>query len=204
MYTSIYAASVALSSYLEAELASVPGPDLGFSGGPRVVVLNSPYELREEIKQEGLSVWLYRIERDENRVNVPPVRLPGDRLKPPPLPLRLHFLMTPVTFKGTGASPDVDQMMLGRVMQALHTRPILQGADWAGTFLEGSDAQLHLHLETLPLDELSRVWDALEGSFTLAVSYEATIVNIDVATEPVRISPVQIALPEVSVILEEA
>lgn len=205
MYTALYSTSLALSNYLRAQLESVP-TSLGFGGGgARVVVLNSPHELREELKLEGLSVWLYRVERDEMRLNIPDERLPGDLLRPPPLPLRLHFLMTPVTFKGVGgAAPDVDQLMLGRVMQALHTKPILRGTDLDHTDLEGTDAQLHVHLETLALDEFSRVWEALEGSFTLAVSYEVTVVNVYPALEPLHISPVRIALPEVSVIVEEA
>jgi hypothetical protein len=150
-------------------------------------------------------VWLYRIERDETRLNLPDERLPNDLLRPPPLPLRLHFLMTPVTFKGPGgASPDVQHKMLGRVMQALHTKPILQGVNLQGTDLEGTDQQLHVHLEGLALDEQSRVWEALEGSFTLAVSYEVTVVNIDASLEPRRIAPVRIALPDVSVIVDEA
>ncbi len=102
-----------------------------------MVVLNSPHELREELKQEGLSVWLYRVERDETRVNIPDERLPGNLVRPPPLPLRLHYLMTPVTFKGPGgAAPDVEHRMLGRVMQTLYSRPILQGADLQNTDLE--------------------------------------------------------------------
>lgn len=206
MYTAIYSTSLVLSNCLRNALVSLPPPGLGFSGGgARVVVLNSPHELREELKQEGLSVWLYRVERDETRVNLPDERLPGNLLRPPPLPLRLHYLMAPVTFKGPGgAAPDVEHRMLGRVMQTLYSRPILQGADLQNTDLEGTDAQLHVHLETLALDELSRVWEALEGSFTLAVSYEVTVVNVYPSLEPFHVSPVRIALPEVSVIVEEA
>lgn len=206
MYTALYSASTALGNYLRVQLEALPTPGLGFGGGgTRVVVLNTPHELREEVKKEGLSVWLYRIERDDMRLNIPDERLPGNLLRPPPLPLRLHFLLTPVTFTGaSGAAPDIEQKMLGRAMQALHTKAILQGADLDNTDLEGTDAQLHVHLEALALDELSRVWEALEGSFTLAVSYEVTVVNIDAALEPRLVSPVRIALPEVSVIVEEA
>jgi hypothetical protein len=206
MYTALYSTSFALAAYLRAQLESLPPPGLGFGGGgARVVALNSPHEMREDLRQEGLSVWLYRIVRDETRLNIPDQRLPGDLLREPPLPLRLHFLMTPVTFTGPGGGgPEVEQQILGRVMQALHTHAILRGADLDGTALEGTGAEIHAHLETLTLDELSRVWEALEGSFQLTVSYELSIVNIDAALEPRRIAPVRIALPEVAVIVEEA
>jgi hypothetical protein len=80
----------------------------------------------------------------------------------------------------------------------------LRGTDFANTDLEGTDTELHVHLETLILDELSRVWDALEGSFQLAVSYEVSVVNVDAALEPDRIAPVEIALPETALIVGAA
>ncbi|MBR0820211.1 DUF4255 domain-containing protein [Bradyrhizobium liaoningense] len=202
MYTSLYSASIALGSYLRTQLEALPAPGLGFGGaGTRVVTLNSPQEMREDMKQEGLAVWLYRIERDAMRMNRPPERIASDLLRPPPLPLHLHYLMAPVTFKGTGGSPDIEQKILGRVIQALHSKPILQGVDFKDTDLEGTDAEVHVHLEALGLDEMSRFWEALEGSFQLAVSYEVAVVNIDPALEPIRVAPVEIAMPELAVIV---
>jgi hypothetical protein len=205
MYTALYSTSFALAALLRAQLEGLPPPGLGFGGGgARVVSLNSPREMREDLQQEGLSVWLYRIVRDETRLNIPDERLPGDLLRPPPLPLRLHFLMTPVTFSGPGGGgPDVEQQILGRLMQTLHTHAVLRGIDLVGTDLEGTETEIHAHLETLALDELSRVWEAIEGSFQLAVSYELSVVNIDAALEPRRIAPVRIALPEFALIAED-
>ena len=206
MYTSLYSASIALSSYLRTQLENLPAPGLGFGGGGgRVVSLNSPQEMRKDMTKEGLSVWLYRIERDPMRLNIPPERIAADLLRRPPMPLHLHYLMVPVTFEGTGGgAPDVEQKVMGRVIQALHSKPIMQGIDFANTDLEGTDTELHIHLEALPLDELSRVWDALQGSFQLAVSYEVAIVNIEAALEPERVAPVEIALPEMALIVGAA
>ena len=200
MFTSLFSTSQALSGYLRQQLENLPTPGLGFGGGgSRLVSINSPHEMREDMKQEGLSVWLYRIDRDEMRLNLPDERLSRTQLKRPPLPLRLHYLMTPVTFKGGGAgAPDIEQKILGRALQALHTKPVLMGTDLEFTDLEGSGAELHVHLEALALDELSRVWEALEGSFQLAVSYEVTVVNVDADVQPERISPVEIVLPELA------
>ena len=72
MFTSLFSTSQALSGYLRQQLENLPTPGLGFGGGgSRVVSINSPHEMREEMKQEGLSVWLYRIDRDEMRLNFP-------------------------------------------------------------------------------------------------------------------------------------
>lgn len=200
MFTALHSSSLVLSAYLRSQLEALPAPGLGFGGGgARVVSINSPQEMREDMQQEGLSVWLYRIERDDQRLNLPDERISGTLLRKPPLPLRLHYLLTPVTFGGaTGGAPGVEQRVLGRAMQALHTRSILHGMDLANSDFEGTDTELHIRLETLALDELSRVWEALEGSFQLAVSYEVSVVNIDVAAEPAQVTPVAIVLPEVA------
>jgi hypothetical protein len=201
MFTALYSTSTAMSAYLRSQLDGLPAPGLGFGpGGTRIVSINSPQEMREDMQQEGLSVWLYRIERDEQRLNIPDERISSTLTRKAPLPLRLHYLMTPVTFGGTtGGSPNIEQQVLGRTMQALHTKPILRGIDLVNTDFEGSDVELHIRLETLALDELSRVWEALEGSFQLAISYEVGVVNIDVATQPRQVAPVEIVLPEMAI-----
>ncbi|HEY4943551.1 MAG TPA: DUF4255 domain-containing protein [Rhizomicrobium sp.] len=204
MFTALLSTSTALSGYLRARLEAVPG--LGFgSGGTRVVSLNSPHEMRHDMNLEGLSVWLYRIVRDEMRLNRPDEWLSSGLLRTPPLPLRLHYLMTPVTFNSAaGSSADIEQRIMGRVLQALHTKPILQGLDLRDTDLEGSGCELHVRLEALALDELSRLWEGLEGSFQLAVSYEVAVINVDADQEPARVTPVEIVLPEFSLTVETA
>jgi regulator of sigma D len=58
-----------------------------------------------------------------------------------------------------------------------------------------------VRLETLGLDEMSRVWEALEGSYQLAVSYEVAVVNIDSALEPDSVVAVQEVLADVGQIV---
>jgi hypothetical protein len=61
--------------------------------------------------------------------------------------------------------------------------------------------ELKVRLEPLTLEEITRVWEALEGSYQLSVSYEVSIVNIMPELEPERISPVDIAMPEYGLIV---
>jgi hypothetical protein len=100
---------------------------------------------------------------------------------PTPLPIRLHYLMTPLA----NSNPDTEQRILGRVLQLFHTVPIVSGsllqAEFAGTATE-----LHVHLEALGLDEITRVWEALEGSYQLSVSYEVSLPRIHSAADPVH------------------
>jgi hypothetical protein len=200
MFTALHSASTVLSNVALAELRSVV-PDLGFAAGTKVVSLNSPYEMSKELKAEGLSIWLYRVVRDETRLNAPPRRLRDDRLEHPPLPLRLHYLMTAVTLGTTGGVPELEQKIMGRALQAFHARPTLRAADLIGTEFEGTDTELHLHLESLPLDELARIWDALQGTYQLSVSYEVSLVHIDARAEPERVAPVRVAMPDYGVIV---
>src|SRR5262249_9420889 len=147
----------------------------GFFSGGMVVSLNTPQEMNEK-PTEGLSVWLYRILRDDQRLNDPPLRISATELQPPPLPLRLHYFMTPVTNRRTG-NPETEQLILGKVLQLFHGHPVLRGADLRGEFI-GTEVELKARLEPLSLEEITRVWEALEGSYQLSVSYEVSVVNI--------------------------
>jgi len=100
-----------------------------------------------------------------------------------------------------GGSPNTELLILGRAMQALHTHPLLRGSDLHNTDFEGTDTELHVRLEALHLDEIARVWEALNESYQLSVSYEVSVINIDVALEPTSEVPVDIALPQYAVIV---
>lgn len=194
MYTRLASISETLRAFLhDGMLADVgPGGLAGlFSGGPLVTSLHTPQEMAQQSLQ-GLSVWLYRVVRDETRLNDAPIVRPrrGGFVEwlPPPLPLRLHYLMTPIS----DHSPDTEQRVLGRVLQLLHSRPELSGAVLRGD-LAGTDLQVRVRLEALALDEIARVWEALEGSYQLSVSYEVTLANIDSIAEAERSVPVESA-----------
>lgn len=196
MHTALRATSLTLVEHLErclhsdAQLRTLFNPA---AGGGMVVSLATP-EKMVGLPAAGLSVWLYRVVRDDQRANDPPTRVERERVMPPPLPLRLHYLLTPVTGAGQAYSPENEQLILGKVMQCLHTRPVLRGADLRGD-LEGTGATLHVRLESLGLDEITRVWDALNASYQLSVSYEVSVVNIDAEIAPERVAPVEVAMP---------
>jgi hypothetical protein len=198
MYTALRATSQTIAQFIEARFQADPLLSAFFSGGGMVVSLNNPHEMTEK-PSEGLSVWLYRIIRDDQRLNDPPVRLSATELQPPPLPLRLHYLMTPVTNSATG-NPDTEQLILGKVMQLLHGAAVLRGADLKAEF-SGTEVELHIRLEPLGLDEITRIWEALEGSYQLSVSYEVSIVDIMADREPERLTPVEVVMPEYGLIV---
>jgi hypothetical protein len=198
MYTALRATSQTIRTFLEDRFQADPLLSSLFSGGGMVVTLNTPQEMNER-PAEGLSVWLYRVVRDEQRLNDPPVRLSPTELLPPPLPLKLHFLITPVTSERFG-DPETEQIIMGKVLQVFYSHPLLRGTDLQAEF-SGTEVELRIRLEPMSLEEITRVWDALIGSYQLSVSYEVSVVNINPEIEPERVSPVEIALPEYGVIV---
>jgi hypothetical protein len=198
MYTALRATSKTIVKYLENQFKADTILSHDFDGGSMIVSLSTPQEMVKQTA-EGLSVWLYRIIRDEQSLNRPPTRVSPNELLPPPLPMRLYYLITPITNKKVG-SPETEQLILGKVLQVFHSRPILRGADLEAEFT-GTEVKLHLRLEPLTLEEITRVWEALEESYQLSVSYEVSVVHIDTALEPERVTPVEVVLPEYGVIV---
>ena len=202
MHTALRATSLTLAAYLEAGFAA--DPELGpLFGGTMQVSLNTPEEMTEA-RVQGISVWLYRVVRDDQRLNAPPERLSPTQTLPTPLPVRLHYLVTPIVTIDNAhprESPQREQTILGKAMQLLYLHPMLQGTDLRDT-LTGSTAQISVRLETLDLEELSRVWYSLRRSYQLSVSYEVTIAYL-AAPQPERIVPVRVAQPGYSVIVAE-
>jgi hypothetical protein len=163
-----------------------------------IVSLNTPYELKSN--EQGLSVWLYRVERDPERLNAPPERISYNELRRQPLPLRLHYLMTPIVDLSRSDSPETEQEILGKVLQVLHDHPTLRGADLQDEFA-GTDIELQVRLESLSLDETSHLFYSLDRSFQLAVSYEVTVVLVESALQPMDRTPVEEVIPEYGVIV---
>jgi len=198
MYTALRATSQTIRKFLEERFQADPLLSSFFSGGGMVVSLNTPEEMNEK-PTEGVSIWLYRVIRDEQRLNDPPVRLSPTEVQPPPLPLRLHYLITPVTSEKFG-DPETEQIILGKVLQIFYSHPVLRGSDLQAEF-SGTDVELKVRLEPMSLEEITRVWEALIGSYQLSVSYEVSVVNIMPDLEPERVSPVEVVMPEYGLIV---
>ncbi|MCK9621352.1 MAG: DUF4255 domain-containing protein [Methylobacter sp.] len=203
MFTALRATSLTLANSIRVRLASDPILALLFnpaSAGNMVVSLNTPKELTER-NIEGVSVWLYRVIRDAERLNTPPMRRDFNQIESTPLPVCLHYLITPiVNTTNAVVDPGTEQVILGKILQIFHDHPTLRGSDLQDDF-EGTEVELNVCLESLNLEEITRVWDALEGSYQLSVSYEVGVVNVDSAMEPERVSPVIVVMPESGVIV---
>lgn len=136
------------------------------------ISLESPFDLRGN-NAVRLSIYLYRIVEDPNTKNQFPVSGNGTQLRKPPLTLDLFYLVTPMF-----GFPREQQIVLGKVMQVLYDRAILEGADLAGS-LATSAEQLRVILNPVTLEETTRVWQALEMSYRLSVCYTVRVAMVD-------------------------
>jgi hypothetical protein len=181
-FTAIRAVSASLQALLEDHITHNLEPQL--NGVP--IDLRSPKEMLDDNNAVGISLWLYRIARDGSTLNNLPERpRPNQELRPP-IPVNLYYLVTPMVHDA-----EARQALIGRVVQTLNDHPRLSGTDLQDT-LTGSNQELRISFDPLPMEELARFWTALQDSFQLCVSYEVQLVTIDSDHEPMQTPPVMV------------
>ena len=136
------------------------------------ISLESPADL-ENNNSVRLSMYLYRILEDPYMKNRFPVDGTGGKLRKAPLTLDLCYLLTPLF-----GTPREQMIVLGKTMQILYDRPILEGADLSGS-LGTAGGAIRLILNSVSLEELTRVWQALEIPYRLSVCYLARVIMLD-------------------------
>lgn len=168
-YAGIGHVSQTLQDTLRAAITAA-GP---FAG--TVVDLRSPKDIAAPAGATMiLSLWLYRVRRFDDLENAPP-RIGADgRLRRAPLPLVLHYLLTPL------ANDELNRhRLLGAAMQALHDHARI-GPEFLRPALQGeADGPLGIHLEQQSFEDSSRIWHALHSPYQLSVSYFAQYVPIE-------------------------
>jgi len=146
--------------------------------------LRSPKEMRLANNASGISLWLYRITRDPDLLNNRPERISPNQVRSTPLPVHLYYLVTPLVSR-----PEDRQTLIGRVLQLYNDHTVLRGTDLKDS-LQGSAEEFRVTLETLTLEELTRVWFSLSEPYDLSVSYEVQVLKIDSDLEAVQTAPV--------------
>jgi hypothetical protein len=185
-FTALLAVSQTLKSLLDDALAASSDPEL-----PHVpTTLASPKEVRSTTTTTtpaaALSLWLYQVKRNPDVLNEPPRRISPDEVLPPALPVDLFYLVTPIY-----SSPDGEQALLGKVLQTLNDHGILAGSLLAAP-LDPTADELRVTLEALTLEEITRVWEALDEPYQLSVSYHVQLVRISSGLQPVQRAPVEV------------
>jgi hypothetical protein len=180
-YTALREASLTLADLLRSAFLADPALQPLFAGG-HIVSLRTPKEMRTvQPLQVGLSIWMYQVERNEFLNNRPSERVDFAGVRRPPLPVNLHYLLTPIT-----DDPATEQAIMGKVLQVLHDDAILP----PGPARPELQDELRVTLENLNLDSVSRIWTALEEPYRLSTSYLVQVVHIRSGKQPDEAPPV--------------
>lgn len=155
-------------------LQATPDADFQVTNMTRDIVFDPPPDAAPG--PPVLSIFLYHIEPDAHLRNQRTLTPTPDQLRYPPLALQLYYLITPLD-----ESQERNQLLLGRILQFFHDSPILTALD--GTPLDnsfgGNSPELRVSLETLTVEELTRVWNALQSTYQLSVAYKVRVVAVD-------------------------
>lgn len=149
-------------------------------GTRQAIVFRNPKKTAED-SANRLSFWLYRVAEDEFMKNQPPARSgiaraggedTGARQSSrfPPLALNLFYLITPFS-----PTAEFEYLLLGKTMQVMYDNAIVVLRDEPNEIFE----ELRIILCRLALDEVSRVWEALQEPYRLSVCYQVRVTSID-------------------------
>jgi hypothetical protein len=154
-------------------------PDLfALINNSSLISLESPADHQENTSDPALlSVYLYRITEDPFMKNRGTVEGTGGKVRKPPMALDLYYLITPLL-----KAPRDQQIVLGKILQVLYDHPTLEGPDLEGG-LATSGEVVRVVFNTVPLQEVSWVWQALETPYRLSVTYTVRVSLLDSTEE---------------------
>jgi len=140
---------------------------------------------RKGLSSNQVNLFLYQTDIDGAWRNQDmPNKVKSGETGQPPLPLRLHYLLTAY---GDSDDENKAQQLLGRAMSVLYDHPLL-GADEikAATAVDvpGSDLQeqierVRITLQPFSLEEVSKLWTAFATNYRLSATYQVDVVLIE-------------------------
>jgi hypothetical protein len=139
--------------------------------------LGSPANLKlGENDAGGINIYLYQVlESPHGKNRTPQTRPDGDR-KNPPLVLKLYYLLTPYA-----TDLETEHHILSDAMRTLYDHAVIAD-DELPESLRLMTSQVAIVLLPLQLEELTRIWSALQSAFRLSVAYEVRVVPIESET----------------------
>lgn len=141
------------------------------------VTILSPDEAKSDRK---INLFLYKIQENPYLKNIDWQIKKGDagRVVPPPLPLNLYYLMTPYAPNDAQTGHSTAHKILGDAMRVFYEYPVVPAA-YLDSVLMDAGEEIRIMLNTLDLEELSKIWNTFKQPFRLSVLYEISVVQID-------------------------
>jgi hypothetical protein len=138
------------------------------------VTLDSPASLKSggESQPAKINLYLYQVLENSFAKNQEWTTLDSGDQQFPPLSLDLYYLLTPYAADTVSA-----HRVLSQAMQVLHDHPNLAEDDLPPALRLTLD-RLSLSLQPMKLEELTRIWNSLQATYRLSVSYRVSVVPI--------------------------
>lgn len=135
-------------------------------------LLSSADMAGEEEIDNTLSLYVYRVTMNEHlRTRA---RRTGPLEENVPLSVDLHFLVT-----AWAKTVLTEQTILAWTMRYLQQHPVLDRASLTADAAWNPEDSVQVIPAELSTEDVMRIWDALEPSYRLSVSYVARVVRID-------------------------
>jgi hypothetical protein len=184
-YPAIAATSQAMISLFEGAAVGTEFANADFA-------LASAADLQKPPGERAIAtLYLYRVAVDGNRRNQAPRRSPDGRLRMPPIPIDLHYLLT-----AWSKEAKTQHRLLGWCIRVLQDNPTLVagvlnqfGPDKGDVFR--AEETVELVLENLTRQEMADSWEVAKANQQPSVSYMARIVEIESEVQIGEFPPVQ-------------
>jgi len=190
-FQAIGGTSATLRALLADRVDSPPGLGSPLSKIP--VSVGIPPDEDEDPDKPRINLFLYRVTRNAELANqeIPGHGTSGAAYGHPPLSLNLHYLVTAYgTSRNGGTPPLADESaahyLLGSAMRVLNDHAIVtdaledsNGAQILDASLQNEYERVKLTLEPLTLEDVAKVWTALNRPYRLSAAYEVSVVQIE-------------------------
>lgn len=137
------------------------------------VTLDSPAHLNESGDYKRINLYLYQILENPYSKNQTWLTINSGEKQYPPMALNLYYLLTPYASDAKSAHE-----VLSHSIRIFYNNSIINGDRLAGS-LRSVIEQLSLVICPMKLEELTRIWNALQTPYRLSVCYEVRIVMIE-------------------------
>jgi uncharacterized protein DUF4255 len=169
-------------------------------------ITGDPPDLLAKLSEDyKLSLYLYHVEEESSRKNLPapPGNTPPVRYRE--MGLNLYYVLT--AHGGEQTDPYVrEQRLIGIALKAFHDFPILTANTQIGTgpdpfvfppaLRRGSD-KLRLVLRPVTMEDLNKLWTATTVALRLSTVYQVSVVLLE--AERVTVQPVPVLVPQIEV-----
>jgi hypothetical protein len=149
------------------------------------VTVRSLDKAREGLANDQVNLFLYhtQINAAFSNMDMPRLLKPGETGHPP-LPLNLFYLLTAYN---DDANEVLSHALLGRAMSVLHDHPLLDAGEIEsatqsnvlGSDLHEQIERVRITQQTLPAEEIAKLWPAFQTQYRTSVCYQVSVVLIE-------------------------